>query len=59
MVITSLQKLRDIYSLKIQHGDIKLGSQGKTVEIDKSMFGHERKYNQGYISRGMWVFAMV
>ena len=40
-VITSLQKLRDICSLKIQHGDIKLGGQGKTVEIHESMFGQK------------------
>ena len=42
-VITSLQKLRDICSLKIQHGEIKLGGQGKTVEIHESMFGQKRE----------------
>ena len=58
-VITALQKLRDICSLKIMHGDIKLGGRGKTVEIDESMFGHKRKYNPGRISKGTWVFGMV
>ena len=58
-VITSLQKLRDICSLKIQYGDIKLGSRGKAVEINESMFGHKCKDNWGCISRGTWVFGMV
>ena len=58
-VITSLQKLRDICSLKIQYGDIKLGGRGKTVEIVESMFGYKRKYNRGRISRGTWVFGMA
>ena len=40
--------------LKILHGNIKLGGRGKTLEIDESMFGHNRKYN-----RGAWVFGMV
>ena len=58
-VITALQRLRDICSLKILHGNVKLGGRGKTVEIDESMFGHKRKYNRGRISRGTWVFGMV
>lgn len=36
-----------------------LGGQGKTVEINKSMFGHKSKYNRGKIDRGTWVFDMV
>ena len=49
-VVTILQRLRDICSLKIMHSNIKLGGRGKTVEIDESMFGHKRKYNCGRIS---------
>ena len=48
-----------ICSLKILHGNIKLGGRGKTVEIDESMFGHKRKYNRGRVSEGAWVFGMV
>ena len=58
-VTTTLQRLRDICSLKILHGNVKLGDRGKMVEIDESMFGHKRKYNRGRISRGTWVFGMV
>ena len=58
-VITALQRLRDICSLKIIHGNVKLGGRGKTVEIDESMFVHKCKYNRGRISRGTWVFRMV
>jgi len=46
-VITALQRLRHICSLKILHGNLKLGGQGKMIEIDKSIFGHKRKYNHG------------
>ena len=58
-VTTALQELKNICSLKILHGPIKLGGRGKTVEIDESMFGHKRKYNRGRISKGTWVFGMV
>ena len=58
-VTTALQALRNICSLKILHGHIKLGGRGETVEIDESMFGHKRKYNRGRISKGTWVFGMV
>ena len=51
-VTTALQALRNICSLKILHGHIKLGGRGETVEIDESMFGHKRKYNRGRISKG-------
>ena len=37
-VVTALQKLRHICSLKILNGNLKLGGRGKTVEIDESMF---------------------
>ena len=57
--VTALQRLRDICSLKILHGNVRLGGRGKTVEIDESMFGHKRKYNCGRIGRGTWVFGMV
>ena len=57
--VTALQRLRDICSLKILHGNVRLGGRGKTVEIDESMFGHKRKYNRGRIGRGTWVFGMV
>ena len=58
-VVTVLQKLRHICSLKILNGNLKLGGRGKTVEIDESMFGHKRKYNRGRIGRGTWVFGIV
>ena len=58
-VTTALQALRNICSLKILHGHIKLGVHGETVEIDESMFGHKRKYNRGRISKGTWVFGSV
>ena len=43
-IATTLAKIRQICSLKILHGNIKLGGRGKTVEIDESMFGHKRKW---------------
>ena len=52
-VITALQRLRDICSLKILCGNLKLGGRGKTIEIDESMFG------RGRVGRGTWVFGMV
>ena len=58
-IATTLAKIRQICSLKILHGNIKLGGRGKTVEIDESMFGHKRKYNRGRVSEGAWVFSMV
>ena len=58
-VITALQRLRDICSLKILHNNVKMGGGGKTVEIDESKFRHKRKYNCGRISRGTWVLGMV
>ena len=58
-VITALQRLQDISSLKILHGNVKLGGQGKTVEINESMFGHKCNYNRWQISQGTWVFSMV
>ena len=58
-VSTALQRLRDICSLKILRGNLKLGGRGKTIEIDESMFGHKRKYNRGRVGRGTWVFGMV
>ena len=58
-IATTLAKIRQICSLKILHGNIKLGGRGKTVEIDESMFGHKRKYNRGRVSEGTWVFGMV
>ena len=54
-----VSRLQDICSLKILHGNVKLGGRGKTVEIDQSMFGHKRKYNRGWINWGTWVFGTV
>ena len=58
-IATTLAKIRQICSLKILHGNIKLGGRGKTVEIDESMFGHKRKYNRGRVSEVACVFGMV
>ena len=55
----ALQRLRDICSLKILHGNLKLGGRGKTIEIDESMFDHKRKYNCGRVGQGTWVFGTV
>ena len=57
IIATTLAKIRQICSLKILHGDIKLGGRGKTVEIDESMFGHKRKYNRGRVCE--FPFGMV
>ena len=46
-IATTLGKIRQICSLKILHGNIKLGGRGKTVEIDESMFGHKRHKARG------------
>ena len=47
-VITALQRLRDICSLKILHGNLKLGGRGKTIEIDESMFVHVQLWHSAY-----------
>ena len=39
-IATTLAKIRQICSLKILHGNTKLGGRRRTVEIDESMFGH-------------------
>lgn len=59
MVITALQRLQHICSLKILRGNLKLGCQGKMIEIDKSVFGHKREYNHGRVGQGMHIFSMV
>ena len=58
-IVTVLDKIRNICSMKILNGNFKLGGRGKTVEIDESMFGNKRKYNRGRVSEGQWVFGMV
>ena len=58
-IATTLAKIRQSGSLKILHGNIKLGGRRKTVEFDESMFGHKCKYNRGRVSEGAWVFGMV
>lgn len=45
--------------MQILSGNFMLGGQGKTVEIDESMFGNKWKYNLGRFSEGQWVFGMV
>ena len=47
-----MDKTRNIGSMKILNGNFKLGGQGKTVEIDESMFGNKQKYNRGRVSEG-------
>ena len=54
MVETALEKLRMICSLKILHGNIKMGGRGKTFEID--MFRIQPKNRSGH---GANVFGMV
>ena len=58
-IVTVLDKIRNICTMKILNSNFKLGSRGKTVEIDESMFGNKRKNNRGHVSEGQWVFAMV
>ena len=58
-IATTLAKIKQICSLKILHGNIKVGGRGKTVDIDESMFGLQRKYNRGRVSEGAWVFGML
>ena len=43
-IATTLAKIRQICSLKILHGNIKIGGRGKTVEIYESMLGHKHKF---------------
>ena len=57
MAVTALQRLRDIFSPRIVHENVKLGGRGKTVEIDEFMFGHKRKYNRGRIGRGAFMIT--
>ena len=57
--MTVLDKIRNIFSKKILNSNFTLGGRGKTVEIDKSMFGNKQKYNCGCVSEGQWVFGMV
>lgn len=45
--------------MKILKGNFKLGGQGKTVEIDKLIFGNKQKDNHVRASDGQWVFGMV
>lgn len=42
VVMEALQKLRDVCSLKILHGNVQLGGRGKTVEIDMFKYSHGR-----------------
>ena len=51
-IVTLLDKICNICSMKILNGNFTLGGRGKAVEIDKSMFGNKRKYNRGRVSEG-------
>ena len=42
VVMEALQKLRDVCSLKILHGNVQLEGRGKTVEIDMFKYSHGR-----------------
>ena len=57
--MTVLDKIRNIFSKKILNSNFTLGGRGKTVEIDKSMFGNKQQYNCGRVFEGQWVFGMV
>ena len=58
-VITALQRLQDICSLKIVHGNLKLGGSGKAIEMDESMFGHKREYNRWYGRERHWTSSGI
>lgn len=57
--MTVLDKIHNICSMKILHGNFKLGGRGRTVGIDDSMFGNKWKYNHGCVSEGQWVFGVA
>ncbi|XP_068671312.1 uncharacterized protein [Montipora foliosa] len=58
-VVRALGELRKICSNKVLNAGIKLGGLGKTVEIDESKFGAQRKYKRERVSEGPWVFGVV
>lgn len=58
-IVTVLNKICNICSMKILSSNFTLGGQGKTVEVVKSMFGNKQKYNRGRVSEGQWVFGIV
>ncbi|XP_068757537.1 uncharacterized protein [Montipora capricornis] len=58
-VVRALGELRTICSNKVLNAGIKLGGLGKTVEIDESKFGAQRKYKKERVLEGPWVFGVV
>ena len=55
--INVYQWLREVCSTRLLSIDIKLGGQGKVVQIDESLFRHKVKYHRGQSE--VWVFGMV
>lgn len=51
---------RDKMSESLLENPVQLGGPGVVVEIDKSKWGHKRKYNRGRIvPGGTWVFGII
>lgn len=58
-VVKMLAALRSVCSNKLVANPITLGGQGRTVETDKSLFGHKQKYHRGRVAKAPWVFGMI
>lgn len=49
---------REVCEIELFENSIKIGGEGKVVQIDKSKFG-KRKYHGGHLVEGQWVFGGI